>query len=121
MDRSTVPPLPSSLLGLMENHDSFDFLPSHYAELLSKLAKLYSNEHQELKIMREEINKLKIKLVSLSQRMVSADLTIEDIPLLLELLKNRSTFLSQEVDAQLERPPSSAKGRKIYIPTGAYG
>lgn len=80
----------------MEDNDGLEFLLALYAELLPQLARPYANEPQKLRMIRWKIARLKNKLVSLSlllslsQRMDSADLFIYDIKMLLDILKHCS-------------------------------
>lgn len=65
-DWLTLPRLPLSLHGLLEDHFILGFLRSLYAELLSQLAGLYASVSQELWKIRGDIDKLTNKLVFLS-------------------------------------------------------
>lgn len=93
-DRSTLPCLPYSFQIMMEDHDDLDFLPSLYAEMLSKLAGLYDSVPQKLQIIRGEIVKLTDELVALSQLMDRADLTFDGIKMSFNLLQHRFICLS---------------------------
>lgn len=118
MDTTTLSHPPSLLQELIEENTGSDILPSLYDELLFQLAGTYPSVHQKLRMIRGEIAKRTCKLVSLSQRNINADLTFDDIQMLLNLLKNRSFCLSLELNAQLEVPPRSAIDGNMDIPPG---
>lgn len=68
-------------------------------------------------MIRGEIAKQTIELVSLSQRMEIADLTFNDIRVLLDLLRHCSVCPFKKVSARLEGSPRPAIGPKLKIAT----
>lgn len=113
--RSTIPFLPSSLQSLLKVHDSLDSLPSLHAKLLSQLPGLYCRIPQNLQILRRDMTKLTKKFVYLSLWIDSADISLHDIGMSLDLLNHCSTRLFQKVVARLKEPFRPATDRKMEI------
>lgn len=65
----------------------------------------------------EEIIKQTQTLVTLSQRLDSADLMLGDLSVTIVLLKHRSVSISQKVGARLWGPPRLAMNRKMDVST----
>lgn len=111
------PRLASALQGLMDDYNELDFLPSLLAKLLSELAGFYANIPLQLRMISGEIAILTTKLVILSQRMHSADLSLffDDVKMLIKPLKHLSVHLSQMVAALLAGPQRKGMNHKMDI------
>lgn len=105
----------------MKEHNGLNVFPPLYFETSSQWARLYSSVPYKLQIIRGEINKLSKELVFLSKRMDSADPTVDDIRVSLDLLNQRSVCFSDEADNRLERPTSPAMDHKMDIQTAVRG
>lgn len=81
------------------------------SELLYQLLGPFASVSQELRTIRGEIAELTNEFVTLSNCMNSAELTLDDIRLPLDVLKYSSVCLFQEEDARLECLPFRAINR----------
>lgn len=105
----------------MNDSRGLDFLRILDAEVLFHLAGPFTSVHQEHQMIPGAIDKLRIKLVPLSQWMDNADLTSDDIRMSLCLLKHPSVCLSQGLYGQLKGPPRPAMDRKMGTSADDHG
>lgn len=110
-----------SLPGFMQNHESSESFLFQYVKLLSQFSGPYANVPRELRMICWEIAKLTSELISFCQRMESADLTFNDIIMLLDHLKHHHICLSPKEKARLEGFSCPATECKVEITTDDQG
>lgn len=118
---STRHRLPSSSQRLMKDNGGLDILPSLYAELQSQIAGPYASVSQKLWMISGENTRKINYLDTFSQRIDSANLSLNNTRMPLYLLTYPFVCIFQKMNARLIRPPCPAMYRKVDSPTDDHG
>lgn len=100
----------------MKGHNSLDFLPLMYGELISQFAKIFANISQAFLQYTGDC-KAENELGSLSQQIDIANLTLDNGRMSLEPLEHCSFFILLNVNSRLEGSAWLSMNRNIDIPS----